>query len=96
VMEVLLSAVEGREPVRLAQVALTLALQESKPMKGARRKPVKNDESFDSHRLEVRGVDVGFAVGAPAPAKIVYHEADVLMVAAGDFREMHHARRSRH
>jgi hypothetical protein len=30
VMEVLLSAVEGREPVRLAQVALTLALQESK------------------------------------------------------------------
>jgi hypothetical protein len=41
VMEVLLLAVEGREPVRLAQVALTLALQESKPMKGARRKPVK-------------------------------------------------------
>jgi hypothetical protein len=41
VMEVLLSAVEGREPVRLAQVALSLALQESKPMKGARRKPVK-------------------------------------------------------
>jgi hypothetical protein len=41
VMEVLLSAVEGREPVRLVQVALTLALQESKPMKGARRKPVK-------------------------------------------------------
>jgi hypothetical protein len=31
VMEVLLSAVEGREPVRLAQVALTLALQESGP-----------------------------------------------------------------
>ena len=30
VMEVLLSAVEGREPVRLAQVALTLALRESK------------------------------------------------------------------
>jgi hypothetical protein len=30
VMEVLLWAVEGREPVRLAQVALTLALQESK------------------------------------------------------------------
>jgi hypothetical protein len=29
-MEVLLSAVEGREPVRLVQVALTLALQESK------------------------------------------------------------------
>lgn len=41
VMEVLLSAVEGRGPVRLVQVALTLALQESKPMKGARRKPVK-------------------------------------------------------
>ena len=41
VMEVLLSAVEGREPVRLVQVALTLALQESKPMKGARREPVK-------------------------------------------------------
>jgi hypothetical protein len=36
VMEVILSAVEGREPVRLAQVALTLALQESKPMKGPR------------------------------------------------------------
>jgi hypothetical protein len=33
VMEVLLSAVEGREPVRLAQVALTLALQESKRSK---------------------------------------------------------------
>jgi hypothetical protein len=30
VMEVLLSAVKGREPVRLVQVALTLALQESK------------------------------------------------------------------
>jgi hypothetical protein len=30
VMEVLLSAVEGREPVRLVHVALTLALQESK------------------------------------------------------------------
>jgi hypothetical protein len=30
VMEVLLSAVEGREPVRLVQVAPTLALQESK------------------------------------------------------------------
>jgi hypothetical protein len=30
VMKVLLSAVEGREPVRLVQVALTLALQESK------------------------------------------------------------------
>ena len=30
VMEVLLLAVEGREPVRLAHVALTLALQESK------------------------------------------------------------------
>jgi hypothetical protein len=30
VMEVLLSAVEGREPVRLAHVALTVALQESK------------------------------------------------------------------
>jgi hypothetical protein len=30
VMGVLLSAVEGREPVRLAQVSLTLALQESK------------------------------------------------------------------
>jgi hypothetical protein len=29
VMEVLLSAVEGREPVRLVHVALTLALQES-------------------------------------------------------------------
>jgi hypothetical protein len=30
VMEVLLSAVEGREPVRLVRVALTLALLESK------------------------------------------------------------------
>jgi hypothetical protein len=30
VMEVLLSAVEGREPVRLVHIALTLALQESK------------------------------------------------------------------
>jgi hypothetical protein len=30
VMEVLLSAVEGREPVRLVQVALTQALKESK------------------------------------------------------------------
>jgi hypothetical protein len=38
VMEVLLSAVEGREPVRLAQVALTLALQESKPTRRPRRK----------------------------------------------------------
>ena len=28
-MEVLLTAVEGREPVRLLQVVLTLALQES-------------------------------------------------------------------
>jgi hypothetical protein len=37
VMELLLSAVEGRESVRLVQVALTLALQESNP----RRKPVK-------------------------------------------------------
>jgi hypothetical protein len=42
VMEVLLSAVEGREPVRLAQVALTLALAgERKPMTGPRRKPAK-------------------------------------------------------
>jgi len=31
VMEVLLSAVEGREPVRLLRIALTLALQESGP-----------------------------------------------------------------
>jgi hypothetical protein len=30
VMEVLLSAVEGREPVRLVHIALTLALRESK------------------------------------------------------------------
>jgi hypothetical protein len=30
VMEVLLSAVEGREPVRLVHIALTSALQESK------------------------------------------------------------------
>jgi hypothetical protein len=37
VMEVLLSAVEGRELVRLVQVALTLALQESGPTRGPRR-----------------------------------------------------------
>jgi hypothetical protein len=30
VMEILLLALEGREPVRLVHVALTLALQESK------------------------------------------------------------------
>ena len=30
VMEVLLSAVEGREPMRLVHIALTLAMQESK------------------------------------------------------------------
>jgi hypothetical protein len=37
-----LSAVEGREPVRLAQVALTLApLQEGKPTRRPRRKPAK-------------------------------------------------------
>jgi hypothetical protein len=30
VMEVLLSAVEGREPVRLVHIVLTLALRESK------------------------------------------------------------------
>jgi hypothetical protein len=41
VMEVLLSAVEGREPVRLVQVALTLALLESKPTRRPRRKPAK-------------------------------------------------------
>jgi hypothetical protein len=41
VMEVLLLAVEGREPVRLAQVALTLALQESKPMRRPRDKLAK-------------------------------------------------------
>jgi hypothetical protein len=41
VMEVLLSAVEGREPVRLVQVALTLALQESKPTGTPRRQPAK-------------------------------------------------------
>ena len=36
-MEVLLSAVEGREPVRLLRIALTLALQESGPTRGPRR-----------------------------------------------------------
>jgi hypothetical protein len=41
VMEVLLSVVEGREPVRLVHIALTLALQESKRWRGARRKLVK-------------------------------------------------------
>jgi hypothetical protein len=37
VMEVLLLAVEGREPVRLLRIALTLALQESGPRRGPRR-----------------------------------------------------------
>jgi hypothetical protein len=37
VMEVLLSAVEGREPVNLLRIALTLALQESGPTRGPRR-----------------------------------------------------------
>jgi hypothetical protein len=36
VMEVLLSAVEGREPVRLLRIALTLAVQESGPTGGRR------------------------------------------------------------
>jgi hypothetical protein len=44
VMEVLLSAVEGREPVRLVHVALTLALQESKPTRRPRRKPAKKSD----------------------------------------------------
>jgi hypothetical protein len=38
VMEVMLSAVEGREPVSLLRIALTLALQESGPMRGPRRR----------------------------------------------------------
>jgi hypothetical protein len=37
VMEVLLSAVDGREPVSLLRIALTLALQESGPTRGRRR-----------------------------------------------------------
>ena len=37
VMEVLLSAVEGREPVSLLRIALTLALQESGPTRGPQR-----------------------------------------------------------
>ena len=37
VMEVLLLAVEGREPVSLLRIALTLALQESAPTRGPRR-----------------------------------------------------------
>jgi hypothetical protein len=37
VMEVLLSAVEGRVPVSLLRIALTLALQESGPTRGPRR-----------------------------------------------------------
>jgi hypothetical protein len=37
VMEVLLSAVEGREPVSLLRIAITLALQESGPTKRRRR-----------------------------------------------------------
>ena len=36
VMEVLLSAVEGHEPVSLLRIALTLALKESKPMRERR------------------------------------------------------------
>ena len=40
-MEVLLSAVEGREPARLVHVALTLALAGEQTMRGARHKPVK-------------------------------------------------------
>jgi hypothetical protein len=38
VMEVLLSAVEGREAVSLLRIALTLALQESVPTRGPRRR----------------------------------------------------------
>jgi hypothetical protein len=30
--------------------------------------------------LEVRGLDIGFAVGAPAPTEIVHYQADVLIV----------------
>jgi hypothetical protein len=37
VMEVLLSAAEGRELVSLPRIALTLALQESDPTRGPRR-----------------------------------------------------------
>jgi predicted secreted Zn-dependent protease len=37
VMEVLPWAVEGREPVSLLRIALTLALQESGPTRGPRR-----------------------------------------------------------
>jgi hypothetical protein len=37
VMEVLLLAVEGREPVSLLRIALTLALQESRPTRRPRR-----------------------------------------------------------
>jgi nitroreductase len=37
VTEVLLSAVEGREPVSLLRIALTLALQESGPTRGPQR-----------------------------------------------------------
>jgi hypothetical protein len=38
VMEVLISAVEGHEPVSLLRIALTLALQESGPTRGPRRR----------------------------------------------------------
>jgi hypothetical protein len=54
VMEVLLSAVEGREPVRLAQVALTLALQESKPTRrhdASRRRNSEPTVSLRASRL---------------------------------------------
>jgi hypothetical protein len=37
VMEVLLLVIEGREPVSLLRIALTLALQESGPTRGPRR-----------------------------------------------------------
>ena len=54
VMEVLLSAVEGREPVRLVHVALTLALQESKPTRRPRRKPAKKSRANgESPRLAI-------------------------------------------
>jgi hypothetical protein len=52
VMEVLLSAVEGREPVRLVHIALTLALQESKRWGERDACSSRNDGSFDSYRLE--------------------------------------------
>src|SRR6202043_3543013 len=51
VMEVLLLAVEGREPVSLLRIALTLALQESGPTRGPRRSWARGGPSNQCGRL---------------------------------------------